>query len=88
MKWYIYKLLGIFKHCKNHLYSVSFKMCLITKIFAHQLESTIIVIWAAYIKLVAYHHFVKGFEVCLESVHKRISVFNLRRFVYNIRRFI
>ena len=45
-------------------------MCLIKKIFAHLLKPTIIVIWAAYIKLVAYHHFIKGFLVSLECLNE------------------
>ena len=52
------------------IYVVSFKTCLIKKIFAQKLKPTIIVIWAAYIKLVAYHHFIKGFQDCLECFNE------------------
>ena len=33
-----------------------------------------IVIWAAYIKLVAYHHFRKGFKVTLKYLNENNSV--------------
>jgi len=41
-----------------------FKTCLIEKTFAHQLKTTIIVMWAAYIKLVAFHHFITWWPPC------------------------
>ena len=44
------------------------------KIFAHQLKPTIIVIWATYIKLVAYHHCTNGFQECLNG-NKRVTFF-------------
>ena len=49
-------------------------MCLIKKIFAHQLKPTIIVIWDAYIKLVAFHYFMKGFQDLLECVNENKCV--------------
>jgi len=44
------------------MYIVNFEHCSIYKIFACQLKLTITVIWAAFIKLVVYHNFVKESE--------------------------
>ena len=58
-------------HCiQSHLFIVSSKTCLIKKIFAHQLKPTIIVIGAAYIKLLAYHYFIKEFQVSLKCLNE------------------
>ena len=78
-------LCSSFNYCKcsfRHLYVVSFKTCLIKKIFAHKLKPTIIVIWAAYIKLVAYHHFIKGLQDCLEYFNENKCAIYIYIYIY------
>ena len=63
-----------FKGKVSGIYMLSFKTCLIKKIFVQKLKPTIIVIRAAYIKLVAYNHFIKGFRDCLECFNENKCV--------------
>ena len=63
--WHCVQVLTIVNASFRHLY-----ICCKFQDMAQKLKPTIIVIWAAYIKLMAYHQFIKGFQDCLECFNE------------------
>ena len=81
MTWRIYKLLGIaflaFNHCKNQFQA---SYCGIFPELIY-LEPTITMFWAAYIKLVVYHHNMKEFFDSLKCVNENNCICHTLRYV-------